>query len=63
MHIGPSNKDIVTLYNYFVQKSEERGKTTWEKSSLKKGQGNKLNMSSTYISLRLNELTKLLLIE
>ena len=39
--MGPNNKDMVTLYNYFVQKSEERGKTTWGKSSINKGQGTK----------------------
>ena len=41
MHIGPNNKAMATLYNYYVQKSEERGKTTWRKSSLNKGQGTK----------------------
>ena len=29
--IGPKNKAMVTLYNYFVQKIEERGKTAWGK--------------------------------
>ena len=63
VNIGPNNKAMVTLYNYFVQKSEERGKTTWGKYSLKKGQGTKLNnMSSTYIFLHLNELVELLFI-
>ena len=28
-----------------VQKSEERGKTTWKKSSLKKGQGTKFELT------------------
>ena len=46
------------------QKSEERGKTTWGKSSLKKGQGKNLNnMSSTYIYIHLNELSELLLVK
>ena len=35
MYKGHINKAMVTFYNYFVQKSKERGKTTWGKSSLK----------------------------
>ena len=47
-----------------VQKDEQRGKTTWGKSSLKKGQGTKFEiMSSTYIYLQFNELNELLLDE
>ena len=47
----------------YVQKSEERGKTTWGKSSLKIGQGTKFEicMSSTYPYLHLNQLSELLL--
>ena len=44
-----------------VQKSEERGKITWGKSSLKIGQDTKFEMSSTYLHLHFNELIELLL--
>ena len=38
MHIGPSNKAMVTLLQFYVvQRNEERGKTSRGKSSLKKG--------------------------
>ena len=67
MHIG-AYRDQQQGYGHpltiiHVQKAEERGKTTWGKSSLKKGQGTKFlnNMSSTYTYIYLNELNELLL--
>ena len=63
MHIGPTTRLWSPFNNYYVQKSEERGKTTWGKSSLNIGQGTKFwnNMSSTYPYLHLNELNEFLL--
>ena len=52
------------LQLFLSRKFEERLKTTWGKSSLKKEKGTKLNkIPSTYFFLHLNELDELILIE
>ena len=64
MHIGPSNKAMVTLLQLLCPENEERGKTTWGKSSLKKGHNTEITkMSSLCVFIHLNEMIKLLLNE
>ena len=55
---------MFTLYKLFVQKTEERGKTTWGKSSLKKGHNTEITkISSLCVFIHLNEMIKFLLDE
>ena len=52
MHIGvyrAQQQGYGHLTIYLIQRNEERGKTTWGKYSLKKGQGNKFETCLQYV--------------
>ena len=60
IYIRISSEDTITTTLFMSKKVEERGKTTWGKSSLKKGQGTKFELC---MYLHLNELDELLLVK